>query len=162
MTEYDESNIAKLMAERTGAEQELLRLTEKELYGPAFERATWHAERTFYNTLAVAKWHMSRRVRACNYKAVMTGEGSDELFGGYPFFKRDWLGREDEGGIFAGAILGRRGLAASGLAGPLWIHAFMDSAVDADARTRHARCCLRRCRICCSNTTRLQRSGGGD
>ncbi|WP_182871299.1 asparagine synthase (glutamine-hydrolyzing) [Stieleria mannarensis] len=103
--EYDESNIAKLMAERTGAEQELLRLTEKELYGPAFERATWHAERTFYNTLAVAKWHMSRRVRACNYKAVITGEGSDELFGGYPFFKRDWLGREDEGGIFAGAIL---------------------------------------------------------
>ncbi|QEG00105.1 Asparagine synthetase [glutamine-hydrolyzing] 1 [Stieleria maiorica] len=103
--EYDESNIAKLMAERTGAEQELLRLTEKELYGPAFERATWHAERTFYNTLAVAKWHMSRRVRACNYKAVITGEGSDELFGGYPFFKRDWLGRDDEGGIFAGAIL---------------------------------------------------------
>ncbi|TWT75222.1 asparagine synthase (glutamine-hydrolyzing) [Allorhodopirellula solitaria] len=104
--EYDESNIAKRMAERTGAEQELLRLTEKELYGPAFERATWHAERTFYNTLAVAKWHMSRRVRACNYKAVVTGEGSDELFGGYPFFKRDWLGREgEEAGVFAGAIL---------------------------------------------------------
>lgn len=104
--EYDESNIAKLMADRTGAEQEVLRLTEKELYGPAFERATWHAERTFYNTLAVAKWHMSRRVRACNYKAVITGEGSDELFGGYPFFKRDWLGRDgEEGGIFAGAIL---------------------------------------------------------
>lgn len=107
---YDESNIAKLMAERTGAEQELLRLTEKELYGPAFERATWHAERTFYNTLAVAKWHMSRRVRACNYKAVVTGEGSDELFGGYPFFKRDWLGRDDEGGIFAGAILAEEDL----------------------------------------------------
>ncbi|TWU18827.1 asparagine synthase (glutamine-hydrolyzing) [Allorhodopirellula heiligendammensis] len=104
--EYDESNIAKLMADRTGAEQELLRLTEKELYGPAFERATWHAERTFYNTLAVAKWHMSRRVRACNYKAVITGEGSDELFGGYPFFKRDWLGRDgEEAGVFAGAIL---------------------------------------------------------
>ncbi len=103
--EYDESNIARLMAERTGAEQELLCLTEKDLYGPAFERATWHAERTFYNTLAVAKWHMSRRVRACSYKAVITGEGSDELFGGYPFFKRDWLGRDDEGGVFAGAIL---------------------------------------------------------
>ncbi|MDM4018480.1 asparagine synthase (glutamine-hydrolyzing) [Roseiconus lacunae] len=108
---YDESNIAKLMAERTGAEQELLRLTEKELYGPAFERATWHAERTFYNTLAVAKWHMSRRVRACNYKAVVTGEGSDELFGGYPFFKQDWLGRDDDGGgIFAGAILAEEDL----------------------------------------------------
>lgn len=127
---YDESNIAKLMAERTGAEQELLQLTEKELYGPAFERATWHAERTFYNTLAVAKWHMSRRVRACNYKAVVTGEGSDELFGGYPFFKRDWLGREDEGGIFAGAILAEEDLthpAWQDLCGftPSWIQPWM-------------------------------------
>ncbi|MCC9601214.1 asparagine synthase (glutamine-hydrolyzing) [Stieleria sp. JC731] len=127
---YDESNIAKLMAERTGAEQELLRLTEKELYGPAFERATWHAERTFYNTLAVAKWHMSRRVRACNYKAVITGEGSDELFGGYPFFKRDWLGREDDGGIFAGAILAEEDLqhpAWMDLCGftPSWIQPWM-------------------------------------
>ncbi|MCC9655148.1 asparagine synthase (glutamine-hydrolyzing) [Rhodopirellula halodulae] len=128
--EYDESNIAKRMAERTGAEQELLRLTEKELYGPAFERATWHAERTFYNTLAVAKWHMSRRVRACNYKAVITGEGSDELFGGYPFFKRDWLGRDDEGGIFAGAILAEEDMqhaAWQDLCGftPSWIQPWM-------------------------------------
>ncbi|MFG0267897.1 MAG: asparagine synthase (glutamine-hydrolyzing) [Rhodopirellula sp. JB055] len=128
--EYDESNIAKRMAERSGAEQELLRLTEKELYGPAFERATWHAERTFYNTLAVAKWHMSRRVRACNYKAVITGEGSDELFGGYPFFKRDWLGRDDEGGIFAGAILAEEDLQHSAwqdLCGftPSWIQPWM-------------------------------------
>ncbi|TWU44981.1 Asparagine synthetase [glutamine-hydrolyzing] 2 [Novipirellula aureliae] len=128
--EYDESHIAKLMAERTGAEQELLLLTEKELYGPAFERATWHAERTFYNTLAVAKWHMSRRVRACNYKAVITGEGSDELFGGYPFFKRDWLGREGEGGLFAGAILSEEDLqhpAWQDLCGftPSWIQPWM-------------------------------------
>lgn len=128
--QYDESHIAKLMADRTGAEQELLRLTEKELYGPAFERATWHAERTFYNTLAVAKWHMSRRVRACNYKAVITGEGSDELFGGYPFFKRDWLGPDDEAGIFAGAILSEQELqhpAWQDLCGftPSWIQPWM-------------------------------------
>ena len=127
---YDESDIARRMAEQTGAQQELLQLTEKELYGPAFERATWHAERTFYNTLAVAKWHMSRRVRACNYKAVITGEGSDELFAGYPFFKRDWLGREDEGGIFAGAILAEEDLqhhAWQDLCGftPSWIQPWM-------------------------------------
>jgi len=129
--QYDESQIAKLMADRTGAEQELLRLTEKELYGPAFERATWHAERTFYNTLAVAKWHMSRRVRACNFKAVITGEGSDELFAGYPFFKRDWLGPDDdEAEIFAGAILSEQELRHSAwqdLCGftPSWIQPWM-------------------------------------
>ena len=32
---------------------------------------------------------MSRHVRDVNYKVVLTGEGSDELFGGYPAFRRD-------------------------------------------------------------------------
>ncbi|MFQ5530842.1 MAG: asparagine synthase-related protein, partial [Gemmatimonadota bacterium] len=105
---------AREMAERTEADQELLRLTAAELYGDSFEVVTRHAERTFYNTLAVAKWHMSRRVRACGYKVVVTGEGSDELFGGYPFFKRDYLlhaapngesGPRPAAGVFQGAIL---------------------------------------------------------
>jgi asparagine synthase (glutamine-hydrolysing) len=37
----------------------------------------------------VAKLLMSRHVRDVNYKVVLTGEGSDELFGGYPAFRRD-------------------------------------------------------------------------
>ncbi|HLT39743.1 MAG TPA: asparagine synthase C-terminal domain-containing protein, partial [Enhygromyxa sp.] len=85
----DESAIAAEMARATGAEQEVLHLRARELYGDYFCRVVWHAERTFYNTLAVAKWHMSRRVRESGYKSVITGEGSDELFGGYPFFKKD-------------------------------------------------------------------------
>lgn len=89
--EYDEAEIANHMAVKTKADQELLRLSPAELYGSSYERTLWHAERTFYNTLGVAKWHMSRRVHECGYKVVVTGEGSDELFGGYPFFKRDYL-----------------------------------------------------------------------
>ena len=89
--DYDESHIAREMAERTEADQEVMCLKAGDLYGGSFEAVTRHAERTFYNTLAVAKWHMSRRVRHCGYKVVVTGEGSDELFGGYPFFKRDFL-----------------------------------------------------------------------
>src|SRR3546814_15080337 len=34
---------------------------------------------------------MSHRVNECGYRVVVTGEGSDELFGGYPSFKRDML-----------------------------------------------------------------------
>ena len=85
---YDESPIAREMADATGAEQDLMRLSGRELYGH-MERTLWHTERTIYNTLAVAKFLMSRHVNAVDYKVVMTGEGSDELFGGYPAFRRD-------------------------------------------------------------------------
>lgn len=88
---YDEATIAKEMARETGADQELLKLSGDELYGTNYVATMWHAERTFYNTLGVAKWCMSRRVHECGYKVVVTGEGADELFGGYPAFKRDML-----------------------------------------------------------------------
>lgn len=112
--QYDEAAIAKEMAEATGAEQVLMQLSGDELYGEHFCQVLWHAERTFYNTLAVAKWHMSRTVKEEGRKVVITGEGSDELFGGYPFFKRDMylhgLGLdpaeiEKKNAVFKGAIL---------------------------------------------------------
>ncbi|HMB74516.1 MAG TPA: asparagine synthase C-terminal domain-containing protein, partial [Gammaproteobacteria bacterium] len=85
---YDETPIARQMAEATGAEQEVLRIESNHLYDH-FEETLWHTERTIYNTLGVAKLLMSRRVREVNYKVVLTGEGSDELFAGYPAFRRD-------------------------------------------------------------------------
>ena len=85
---YDETHIATEMAKATGAEQEILRVESDHLYD-YFEETLWHTERTIYNTLGVAKMLMSRRVREVNYKVVLTGEGSDELFGGYPAFRRD-------------------------------------------------------------------------
>ncbi len=87
---YDETPIATEMARATNADQEILRVKPDELYAH-FEETLWHAERTIYNTLAVAKLLMSRRVREVNYKVVLTGEGSDELFGGYPAFRRDLI-----------------------------------------------------------------------
>ncbi len=89
--DYDEARIAAEMAVRTQADQVLLGVGAGDLYGASYARTVWHAERTFYNTLGVAKWHMSRKVHACGYKVVVTGEGSDELFAGYPTFKRDLL-----------------------------------------------------------------------
>lgn len=117
--DYDESAIAKEMADMTGADQEQINLAASTLYGENYVKTLWHAERTFYNTLGVAKYCMSKRVNECGYRVVVTGEGSDELFGGYPFFKKDFflhgdLGKEgstfqkamdQSNKIFKGAIL---------------------------------------------------------
>ena len=95
---YDESPIAKEMAESMNADQELIRLRAEDLYGENYIKTVWHAERTFYNTLGVAKNLMSRRVWDSGYRCVVTGEGADELFAGYPAFKRDMFlhGLKDE------------------------------------------------------------------
>lgn len=85
---YDESPIAREMAESAGADQDVMMLDASHLYDN-FVETLWHTERTIYNTLGVAKLLMSRHVRDVGYKVVLTGEGSDELFGGYPAFRRD-------------------------------------------------------------------------
>ncbi|MBR9908873.1 MAG: asparagine synthase (glutamine-hydrolyzing) [Gammaproteobacteria bacterium] len=87
-SDYDETPIATEMATMTGADQLVLNLTAEDLYDN-FSRTIWHTERTIYNTLAVAKLLMSQTVHANGYKVVLTGEGSDELFAGYPAFRND-------------------------------------------------------------------------
>jgi asparagine synthase (glutamine-hydrolysing) len=86
--QYDESHIATEMAESVDADQDILRLNASHLYDH-FAETHWHTERTIYNTLGVAKMLMSRHVHDVGYKVVVTGEGSDELFAGYPSFRRD-------------------------------------------------------------------------
>jgi asparagine synthase (glutamine-hydrolysing) len=86
--EYDETAIAKEMADSVGADQDIMRLSADHLYDN-FVETLWHAERTIYNTLGVAKLLMSRHVNQAGYRVVVTGEGSDELFAGYPAFRRD-------------------------------------------------------------------------
>ncbi len=87
--DYDESSIAKEMAVSMNADHEMITLAADDLYGQNYIDTVWHAERTFYNTLGVAKNLMSKRVWDSGYRCVVTGEGADELFAGYPGFKRD-------------------------------------------------------------------------
>ncbi|MFN6944666.1 MAG: asparagine synthase (glutamine-hydrolyzing) [Cytophagaceae bacterium] len=147
--DYDEAHIAKEMADRVRADQEQIMLTADDLYGENYIKTLWHAERTFYNTLGVAKYCMSKRVSECDYRVVVTGEGSDELFGGYPFFKRDMLRfgmkghtkaeiesyqklMEESNKLFKGAILSEEQLshqAFESIVGytPSWIQPWMNT-----------------------------------
>ncbi|MGW8246708.1 MAG: asparagine synthase (glutamine-hydrolyzing) [Acidiferrobacterales bacterium] len=86
--DYDETSIAREMAQSVQADQDIMMLQADHLYDN-FARTIWHTERSIYNTLGVAKMLMSKHVNKAGYRVVVTGEGSDELFSGYPAFRRD-------------------------------------------------------------------------
>jgi len=146
---YDEAPIAREMAESMGADQEEIKLKAADLYGENYVKTVWHAERTFYNTLGVAKNLMSKRVRDSGYRCVITGEGADGLFAGDPALKRDMFlhglkyeseevragykaALERNNQLFKGAILAekqRQHSAWDSLCGftPSWIQPWMDT-----------------------------------
>jgi asparagine synthase (glutamine-hydrolysing) len=52
-----------------------------------FERTIWHTESTILRTAPVPMMLLSGLVHQSGYKVVLTGEGSDEVLGGYDLFK---------------------------------------------------------------------------
>jgi asparagine synthase (glutamine-hydrolysing) len=94
--EYDEEAIAREMAARAGAEFVPIPIRQEDL-AEEFAEATWHAETLCFNAHGVAKFILSRAVRDAGYKVVLTGEGSDEILGGYPHFRRDMLLYNNQG-----------------------------------------------------------------
>jgi len=93
---YDEGPIAREMAQKTGAEFHAIPITQRDL-AEAFADAITQAETPCVNAHGVAKYLLSRAVRDAGYKVVLTGEGSDEILGGYPHFRRDMLLYNREG-----------------------------------------------------------------
>ena len=95
-SDYDETAIAREMAEAVNADQDILSIDGTQLYDH-FAQTIWHTERSIYNTFTVAKMLMSEHVQNAGYKVVITGEGSDELFAGYPQLRLDMIlhGMED-------------------------------------------------------------------
>lgn len=94
--EYDEGHIAEEMARMAGAEYLPIPIRQDDL-ADHFADAITQAETLCVNAHGVAKYLLSRAVRDAGYKVVMTGEGSDEILGGYAFFRRDMLLYNREG-----------------------------------------------------------------
>jgi len=88
--EYDESEIAKEMAEHSGASFSPVYVSPDDL-ASEFENAIWHSEMPFINTHGIAKYILSRAVNKQGYRCVLTGEGADEILAGYPPFRRDYI-----------------------------------------------------------------------
>ena len=85
---YNESSLAEAQAKRVGADFIPIPVTGRDI-ADAFAEAIWHAESVMFNGHGVAKFLLSRAVRDAGVKVVFTGEGADELFGGYVPFRKD-------------------------------------------------------------------------
>jgi asparagine synthase (glutamine-hydrolysing) len=85
---YDEAAIAEKQASFVGASYHPIPITGRDV-ADAYSDAIWHAETQMFNGHGVAKYLLSKAVRDAGIKVVFTGEGADEMLGGYPFFRVD-------------------------------------------------------------------------
>jgi len=86
--EYNEGAIAEEMAAKVKADYYPVPIRQDEL-ADNFSDAILQSETLCVNAHGVAKYLLSRAVRKAGYKVVLTGEGSDEILGGYLHFRRD-------------------------------------------------------------------------
>lgn len=94
--DYDEEKEAKEMAAKVGAEFFPIPIRQDDLADHLAD-AVVQSEALCLNAHGVAKYLLSRAVRNAGYKVVLTGEGSDEILGGYAHFRRDMLLYNREG-----------------------------------------------------------------
>jgi asparagine synthase (glutamine-hydrolysing) len=81
---FDESSAAANTASRLGVEHHIVRVRNRDIV-ENFLHSIWHSEIPVINCHGTAKFLLSRAASA-HVKAIMTGEGADELFAGYPYF----------------------------------------------------------------------------
>jgi asparagine synthase (glutamine-hydrolysing) len=84
--EFDESAYQRELVAHLGTEHTSVRCTRSDI-AAAFPRTVFHTETPIVRTAPAPLMLLSGHVRDCGYKVVLTGEGADEVFGGYDIFK---------------------------------------------------------------------------
>ncbi|KAJ5652798.1 asparagine synthetase [Penicillium longicatenatum] len=90
----DESNVARRTAEWLGVDFHPVKMDETAL-ASRFEDTVWNSEVPLPDLNGIARMGLAETVHAHGIKVVITGEGSDEHFAGYPSFKADGLCEPD-------------------------------------------------------------------
>ena len=97
--EFDESAHQQEMVDYLGTSHTSIRCTHADI-AAAFPRTILHTESTIVRTAPAPLMLLSGHAREAGYKVVLTGEGADEVFGGYDLFKeakiRRFWGRSPE------------------------------------------------------------------
>ncbi|MBT3094235.1 MAG: asparagine synthase (glutamine-hydrolyzing) [Candidatus Thiodiazotropha sp. (ex Lucina pensylvanica)] len=84
--EFDESGFQKDLVDYLGTNHTHV-LCKRSDIGTAFPRVISHTESAIVRTAPTPLMLLSGAVREAGYKVVLTGEGADEVFGGYDIFK---------------------------------------------------------------------------
>lgn len=85
-TAFDEGEYQERMVSFLGCDHSVLR-ADNDRIGASFAEVLWHAERPLLRTAPVPLFLLSQLVRDNRFKVVLTGEGADEVFGGYNIFR---------------------------------------------------------------------------
>lgn len=85
-TVYDEQAEQRKMVDYLGTDHHAEHCTYEKI-GESFPDVIWHTEVPILRTAPVPLYLLSSLVRKNNYKVVLTGEGADEILGGYDIFK---------------------------------------------------------------------------
>ncbi|WP_245551766.1 asparagine synthetase B family protein [Gordonia hirsuta] len=84
----DDLDYARRLTADLGVRHEIIDLRPRQIGFPEIRRAVALSELTEYGDVinAVVSIPLFERIRECGIKVVLTGDGSDELFGGYPMY----------------------------------------------------------------------------
>ncbi len=83
---FDETNFQQQMIDHLGADHSRVHCSQGDI-GRNFLSTIWHTESPILRTAPVPMRILSGLVNQQNYKVVLTGEGADEVLGGYDIFK---------------------------------------------------------------------------
>jgi len=84
--ELDESGYQRELVQALGTEHSALRCKGGDI-AEVFPQVIRHTERPVLRSAPAALFLLAREVRDHGFKVVLTGEGADEVFGGYDIFK---------------------------------------------------------------------------
>jgi asparagine synthase (glutamine-hydrolysing) len=83
---FDEANFQNMMVNQLGTNHHKTYCITDDIAG-SFPRTVWHSEMPLLRTAPVPMLLLSGLVKEHDIKVVMTGEGADEMLGGYNIFK---------------------------------------------------------------------------
>ena len=107
VAEYDETGYAKQVSEHLGTDHEELQVDPSGI--DILPKLVWQYDEPFADSSAIPTWYLSEMTRR-QVTVALSGDGSDELFAGYPRYRAVWLA----------SLLDASGPIRSFLGAPVW------------------------------------------